>query len=74
MNKAPGAQFLAERYGVGASEVIAFGDMPNDLELLRWAGTGVAMANASPVLHDAADMVTLANDEFGVAAVLERWF
>lgn len=74
VNKAAGAQFLAERYGVGASEVIAFGDMPNDIELLTWAGLGVAMANASPVLHDAADMVTLANDEFGVAAVLERWF
>lgn len=74
VNKAAGARFLAQRYGVDAAEAIAFGDMPNDLELLRWAGTGVAMANASPVLLDAADVVTATNEEHGVAAVLERWF
>lgn len=74
VDKAAGARYLAERYGVAAEETIAFGDMPNDLELLRWAGTGVAMANASPVLHAAADLVARTNDEHGVAEVLERWF
>lgn len=74
VNKAAGVQYLAERYGVSANEAIAFGDMPNDLELLRWAGTGVAMGNAKPVLHDAADHVTATNDEFGVSAVLETWY
>lgn len=74
VNKAAGARFLTERYGVAAEETIAFGDMPNDLELLRWAGTGVAMGNAKDVLKDAADLVTLTNDEDGIAAVLERWF
>ena len=74
VNKAAGVQYLAERYGVSGNEAIAFGDMPNDLELLRWAGTGVAMGNAKPVLHDAADHITATNDEFGVSAVLETWY
>lgn len=74
VNKAAGVAVLAERYGVAAEDVIAFGDMPNDVEMLSWAGTGVAMANASPVLFAAADHVTASNDEDGVAAVLEQWF
>lgn len=74
VNKAAGATYLAELYGVTAAEAIAFGDMPNDLELLRWAGLGVAMGNAKDVLRDAADHVTATNDEYGVARVLERWF
>ena len=74
VDKAAGARYLAERYGVTAADAIAFGDMPNDLELLRWAGVGVAMGNAVPMLHDAADHVTATNNEYGVARVLERWF
>ncbi len=52
--------------------VVAFGDMPNDLPMLRWAGHGVAMANAHPRLLAVADEVTSSHDEDGVAAVLER--
>ncbi|OEY18046.1 HAD family hydrolase [Corynebacterium sp. BCW_4722] len=74
VNKASGVAVLAERYGVAAAETVAFGDMPNDLEMLTWAGLGVAMANADAVLRDAADHVTATNDEHGVAEVLERWF
>ena len=65
---------LAAQYGVAPEEIVAFGDMPNDLEMLAWVGMGVAMANASPVLLDAADHVTVSNDEDGVTAVLEHWF
>ena len=43
--------------GVDAADVVAFGDMPNDLEMLRWAGHGVAMGNAHPALLDVADEV-----------------
>ena len=50
----------------------AFGDMPNDLELIRWAGLGVAMANAHPALLAAADRVTTTNDDDGVAVVVEE--
>lgn len=74
VNKATGVSILASRYGVEASEVVTFGDMPNDCEMLAWSGCGVAMGNAHPVVHDVADAVTLTNDEDGVAAVLERWF
>ena len=53
---------------------VAFGDMPNDLEMLRWADHGVAMGNAIPSVHAAADEVTLTNDEAGIAHVLRRWW
>jgi hydroxymethylpyrimidine pyrophosphatase-like HAD family hydrolase len=48
--------------------------MPDDLEMLRWAGHGVAMGNAHPVLLDVADEVTASNADDGLALVLERWF
>jgi hypothetical protein len=63
----------AER-GIASEDVIAFGDMPNDLPMLRWAGHAVAVANAHPELLAAADEVTASNDDAGVARVLERLF
>jgi hypothetical protein len=60
--------------GIASEDVIAFGDMPNDLPMLRWAGYAVAVANAHPELLAAADEVTTSNDEAGVARVLERLF
>jgi HAD superfamily hydrolase (TIGR01484 family) len=74
VTKAHGLAQAAAHLGVDAEEVVAFGDMPNDLEMLRWAGHGVAMGNAHPELHAAADEVTAHHDEDGVAVVLERWF
>lgn len=65
---------VAERFGVAAADVIAFGDMANDVPMLRWAGHGVAMANAHRAALDVADEVTGPNTEDGVALVLERWF
>jgi hypothetical protein len=65
--------FLAER-GLAAGDVVAFGDMPNDVEMLAWAGHGVAVANAHPEVLAVVDEVTASNDEDGVAAVLERLF
>ncbi|QGW23357.1 hypothetical protein GJR88_00454 [Dietzia sp. DQ12-45-1b] len=53
---------------------VAFGDMPNDLEMLRWADHGVAMGNAIPSVHAAADEITLTNDQAGLAHVLRRWW
>jgi Cof subfamily protein (haloacid dehalogenase superfamily) len=72
VHKAATVERLLEESGIAAAEVAAFGDMPNDLELIRWAGLGVAVANASPVLKAAADEVTASNDEDGVAMVIER--
>lgn len=53
---------------------VAFGDMPNDLEMLRWAEHGVAMGNALPQVHAVADEVTLSNVDAGLAHVLRRWW
>jgi hydroxymethylpyrimidine pyrophosphatase-like HAD family hydrolase len=72
VHKASAVERLLERSGVAAAEVAAFGDMPNDLELIRWARLGVAVANADPSLKEAADEVTASNDDDGVAVVIER--
>jgi hydroxymethylpyrimidine pyrophosphatase-like HAD family hydrolase len=53
---------------------MAFGDMPNDLPMLEWAGYSVAVANAHPEVLAVADEVTASNDDAGVARVLERLF
>lgn len=70
-HKATTVEMLLVEHGVAADEVVAFGDMPNDLELIQWAGLGVAMANAHPRLIDVADLVTASNDDDGVARVVE---
>ena len=74
VTKATALARVAEELGVEAADVVAFGDMPNDLEMLRWVGHGVAMGNAHPALKDVADEVTATNAEDGLALVLERWF
>jgi hypothetical protein len=61
-------------HGYSAADVVAFGDMPNDLAMLEWAGLGVAVANAHPDVLAVVDEVTAANDDDGVAQVLERLF
>jgi Cof subfamily protein (haloacid dehalogenase superfamily) len=72
--KSAALAWLSEEWGIQSSEVIAFGDMPNDLLMLRWAGHSVATANAHAEVRAAASEVTRSNDEDGVAAVLERLF
>ncbi|HYP97456.1 MAG TPA: HAD-IIB family hydrolase [Polyangiaceae bacterium] len=57
---------------IAAAEVIAFGDTPHDLPMLRWAGCGIAVANAHPEVLAAADLVTRSNDADGVALALDR--
>ncbi|MBB6348718.1 HAD-IIB family hydrolase [Nonomuraea muscovyensis] len=67
------AGLCAER-GVDPAEVAAFGDMPNDLAVLAFAGAGYAMANAHHLVLAAVERRTLSNDEHGVAVVLERYY
>lgn len=74
ISKASGLASFADDLGISAVEVIAFGDMPNDLPMLSWAGHSVGMANAHPEVLDIVDEVTATNDQDGVAMVLERWF
>jgi hydroxymethylpyrimidine pyrophosphatase-like HAD family hydrolase len=63
---------LCESLGITPADVLAFGDMPNDLPMLRWAGRSVAVANAHPDVLATAGEVTASCDEDGVARVLER--
>lgn len=74
LSKATGLAVAARRLGVRGAETIAFGDMPNDVPMFGWASYGVAMANAHEELKAVANEVTVANDEDGVAVVLERVF
>ncbi len=74
ISKASGLASLAEEHGVDAAEVVAFGDMPNDVPMISWAGHGVAVENAHPDVKAVADEVTASNDDDGVAQVLERLF
>ncbi|MBW8092745.1 Cof-type HAD-IIB family hydrolase [Streptomyces hygroscopicus subsp. hygroscopicus] len=73
-DKAAGLRLAADRMGFTPAETIAFGDMPNDIPLLGWAGYGVAMGNAHPDLLAVADEVAPSHEEDGVAVVLERLF
>ncbi len=72
IQKAVALAALCADLAVAADETVAFGDMPNDLPLLAWAGYAVAVANAHPEVLGAADEITRTNDDDGVAVVLER--
>ena len=64
---------FAEHFGWTLANCMAFGDGLNDLTMVRMAGVGVAMANAAPEVREAADYVTLSNDDDGVAAALRHF-
>jgi Cof subfamily protein (haloacid dehalogenase superfamily) len=70
-NKADALRFMAERMGVPMEQVMAIGDNYNDIEMIKAAGRGIAMANAVDKLKETADEVTLSNDEDGVALAIE---
>jgi Cof subfamily protein (haloacid dehalogenase superfamily) len=74
VNKASGLQLVAERLGIDAADVLAIGDGRNDIEMLRWAGRGVAMGQAIEVVQEAADAVTGTVHDEGVATELDRYF
>jgi Cof subfamily protein (haloacid dehalogenase superfamily) len=74
VTKATTLEQVVGQRGFAAEDVVAFGDMPNDLEMIAWAGLGVAVANAHPDVLAVADEVTLSNDDDGVAIVLERLY
>lgn len=72
VSKATGLAQLCTHLDIAQHEVLAFGDALNDVEMLRWAGHGVAVANAETAAKDAADEITASNDDDGVAQVIER--
>lgn len=74
VTKAAGLAWYCEQLGIDAVDVLAFGDMPNDVPMLTWAGRGVAVANAHSAVLKIADEVTGSNDEDGVASYLSALF
>ncbi|WML43354.1 Cof-type HAD-IIB family hydrolase [Neobacillus sp. PS3-40] len=71
LNKAVGVKNVAEYYQIPADRIIAFGDEDNDLEMLEFAGRGVAMGNAIDQVKLMANDSTLSNNEDGVGVYLE---
>lgn len=74
VHKASGLEVLLERWGVAWSEVAAFGDSFNDLEMLTRARYSVAMANAADELKQICSITTDSHDDDGVLNQLQRWF
>jgi hydroxymethylpyrimidine pyrophosphatase-like HAD family hydrolase len=74
VTKASTLALLCADLGIDAADVLAFGDMPNDLPMLTWAGTSYAMADAHPTVTEAADHVAPGHGEDGVARVLAGVF
>lgn len=71
-NKATGIDDVINYYGIDISEVMAFGDGGNDVEMLRHAGVGVAMGNASDEVKKCANIVTDSVDEGGISKILQQ--
>ncbi len=71
VSKSTGAAALAEHLGIAPESVVAYGDMPNDIDLLAWAGLSVAVASGHPDLIAVADVVAASADEDGVASDLQ---
>ena len=74
VSKASGVELVADKLGVAREDVLAVGDGRNDIEMLRWAGRGVAMGQSVEEVRAAADHVTDTVWDDGVVAELSRWF
>ncbi|MER2138940.1 MAG: Cof-type HAD-IIB family hydrolase [Succiniclasticum sp.] len=72
VNKWNAVKAVAEVYGIKPEEIMCIGDSNNDLSMIENAGIGVAVANAKPAVRAAAKLVTVSNDEDGVAQVIEQ--
>ena len=70
--KEQGIMHLLERYGLKREEIVAFGDAENDIEMLQYAGIGVAMGNATEAAKAAADYVTADIDDDGIWKALKK--
>ncbi len=74
VSKASGLEYVARELGVDASDVLAIGDGRNDIEMLQWAGRGVAMGQSIDVVKESADAVTASVYDEGAAQELDRYW
>ena len=73
IDKAFSLQKLLNSIGLTADEMICCGDGYNDVTMIEYAGLGVAMQNAQPLVREKADYITKSNDEDGVLYVIEKF-
>lgn len=73
VDKGKGLKKLGEYLGIAQDEIIACGDAGNDLSMIKYAGLGVAMKNATDDVKSEADYITLSNDEEGIVHVVEKF-
>jgi Cof subfamily protein (haloacid dehalogenase superfamily) len=73
VNKGYGVELLAKKLNIKPEEVICIGDAGNDIHMIKFAGLGVAMGNAFPEVKEAADYITLSNEDNGVAHVINKF-
>ncbi|WP_300683344.1 HAD family hydrolase [Nocardioides sp.] len=74
ISKASGLAYVLDKLNLEPADVLALGDGRNDLQMLTWAGRGVAMGNATDDVKEVADAVTLSVEEDGAAVEIDRWF
>lgn len=72
-NKLSALKVIARHYKIDREEIMAIGDSYNDLEMIEWAGLGVAMSNACQECKELADFITASNEEAGVAEALQKF-
>jgi hypothetical protein len=73
-NKGAALALVAAKFGITAAETVAFGDSYNDIPMLKWAGLGIAVANAKPETKAAAKQIVGSNADDGVGIALEQIF
>ena len=73
-SKSDAIQMLKDHFHVKHEEIMAFGDNFNDIDMIRYAGLGVAMGNAADEVKQAADIVTDINDNEGERQILDKYF
>jgi Cof subfamily protein (haloacid dehalogenase superfamily) len=73
LHKAVGLEQLAKHLGIKKEEIIAIGDAENDIEMIKYAGLGVAMGNAKDEIKKLAGFIAKSNEEDGVAEVIDRF-
>lgn len=72
-NKGEGIKAVSEYLGIKQKDIICIGDADNDIDMIKFAGLGVAMGNAFDEVKKAADYITSTNEEDGVAYAIERF-
>lgn len=74
VTKATGLERILEALGLKRENMVCCGDGFNDIAMIRYAGVGVAMGNAQPVVKEAADYITATNDQDGIVEVIRKFF